>query len=382
MINVPWVFRTNLLKTLRRIKNPLSTKEWLGKEIDFNKSNLSSFLKPNNKIRGAVYEILLESGNLLTPSTSKYDPRAFFALSRYYNAFSNDKHLKIIENYDQIDSRIKSILSEEISIGITGFFLRNYVGISHIFDFELEKDPRGAKLSNRYGGKKPDFLCLTTDNDLYIVESKGALGTPHNVGGNSYKKKYSGSLKKGKNQVENVRIENPNLFRGINKLVLGTNLLINKENKKRYSKTTTHIVDPESDEEPDFRIEIDPKEIIINSYKKIFNSFGIGKYILSSNYLESNKYDNDSNRRFLEIPIDPENNTIIIDKKILKNIRKIQLENMTYHEKEEFFSHLSNLINESKSYYKETYMYEKGLESTHSFNNGIYFNINQGAINQ
>jgi len=380
MINGPWVFRTNLLKTFRRIKNPLSTKEWLGKEIDFNKSNLSSFLKPNNNIRGAIYEILLESGNLLTPSTSKYDPRAFFALSRYYNAFSNDKHLKIIENYDKIDSRIKSILSEEISIGITGFFLRNYVGISHIFDFELEKDPRGAKLSNQYGGKKPDFLCLTTDNDLYIVESKGALGTPYKVGGNSYEKKYSGPLQKGKDQVGNVRIENPNPYKDINKLVLGTNILINKENKKRYSKTTTHIVDPESNGESDFEIEIDPKEIIINSYRKIFNLFGIGRYILSSDYL--GKYDNKIDGRFLEIPIDPKKYTIIIDKKILQSIIKIYSEDITYHEEKELFTRLSNLINETKSYYKEMYMHKNRYEYSHSFNNGVYFNINQGAIKQ
>jgi len=371
--------RNNLKNILNRIRNPLSTKEWIGKEIDFNHPNLQSFFNSKNHIKGRIFDILLESGRLLTPPTRFFNTRSYFALARYYNAFSNSKKLSIINDYINVDSRIKSILSEEISIGISGHFLNNYVDVSHIKDFDGAKNKYGVKISNKHGMKKPDYLCHTKNNDLYIVETKGGLGPPCSVGGSSYSKNTSGDLKEGKKQVNNVKVQNSYSYNNIYRLVLGTNLCVEKINTR--SKSTTHIVDPELDENPNFEINVEPEDIIINSYKKIMNLLGVHDILLSKRR-KSNFYKRHINENFLEFNMDNNKKyAIIIDSNVLNNFIDIKnLEDIKRDLKREYIYKLNKSITESKNIYKDVYEDKKERENTYSFNNGIYFQIKHKGL--
>lgn len=223
---------------LPMMPSPTEIREW-NFELDPPGATLKVPLPTDGKLKVSLHRLLIETGIALTPATSSWDPRSWFALYRYGLDFAGTSpKLRFYSGVRDKDPRLTAVASEEISTGITCYLLREYFALDHIADAypclqrgELEYiDP---VLRNR-----PDYFCEDRNGETVLAESKGATGTrcaiQHRID------------PEGLQQVENVRPVNKALRATCGRVVIGTHVCVQGIHKQ--SETTTIIKDPDGPE--------------------------------------------------------------------------------------------------------------------------------------
>ena len=189
----------------------------------------------NGVLQVSLHRILIEAGIALTPATTVWDPRAWFALYRYGPSFlGSAPDLRLFAGAQNLDPRITGVLAEEVACGITCYVLREHFGLDHIADvYPLIQSKDLVYVSA--AKSRPDYFCLDNNMSAVLAESKGAVGTRRRV-----EKQVAG---KGWDQVTNVAPTKHALRQSCGRLVLGTNFCISGLHAK--SETTTIIKDPD-----------------------------------------------------------------------------------------------------------------------------------------
>lgn len=200
---------------------------------------------PNNRLSVCLYRILLEAGIAFTqgvglqlPSMSSLAP-----LYRYIDLFSGTSpRLRLISGLQNVDSRFKQLIGEEIGIGISFYVLKEHLDVIHIADVgPLLVPPAGQAslvsfVQNNSDEKRPDFYCETTTQEVVFAESKGAVGPQSKMTG------PSGPIQKGWHQVHNVMPTTAQVRTNCGRVVIGTNIQLDLPSVR--SDSMTHIRDP------------------------------------------------------------------------------------------------------------------------------------------
>lgn len=240
--------------------------------------------------RCSLQRLLLATGVAMSPSNGINSIEAYYAILRYSNIFTNGLSLRIKEEIHKLDSHKKAIFSDELGFGACICILGDIYNIRFIADadyFILKTitDPqspysnlslRGRGIYGDNGKMHPDFFCIADDRTAVIAEAKGTFGVFSNV---------EGPLKKGKNQVRNVRPRGIALRSTASQLVIATQ--IPYENINSRSNPHSVILDPEENNPLD--IDINEVEIMKHSIAKtlVFSGFGeIAQSILLNKSIE------------------------------------------------------------------------------------------------
>lgn len=218
------------------------------------------------------------AGLLSTPSTSGRLKSWGFFMEHADSLRESSGHLRVISEAEKWDSRIKGLFSERLAIGISGWLLWNKYNVTHIADAERfigkelqnEHSPYdGSKLKklNLYGkngGYKPDFFCLSSQDECVIAESKGKINVPSTI-----------NKDKAKKQVKNVTPKGIDLRSDNNRLAFASHFRREDESVNKDSGTT--VVDPEEDNES-IAIPVDSDTQVLQAYVKLLNFCGLDNF--------------------------------------------------------------------------------------------------------
>jgi hypothetical protein len=191
-----------------------------------------------------IAQLLLETGVALTPAKSLYSPSAWFALFRYADAFAaKSTSLRLVAGAENWESRITSMLAEELGVGVAIHLARSVLGVVHVADFEPllsagEFTFVSPPVSAENPEARPDYLGILPNGQGIVFEAKGAVGAP----GVTTK-----PLKKAKIQVRNVSFVRrvARTFGGVvsaDRIAIATNFCIEGVNNR--SETTSVLLDP------------------------------------------------------------------------------------------------------------------------------------------
>lgn len=103
----------------------------------------------------------------------------FWAWLRYYPAISeHHTELRLCEEWTDIDPHQKTILSDELGVGFTTYFLAEKLGCIGFMDTSYLqkrfKNHFSSKSKSRRGSSKsPDYVSIDSSRSLYILECKG-----------------------------------------------------------------------------------------------------------------------------------------------------------------------------------------------------------------
>ena len=242
--------------------NPHDVREW---NIELNPPTCSPpvAFDPRRQIRVSLHRLLIEAGIALTPATSIYDPRTHFALYRYSGDFSGTApRLRFYSGVSSKDPRLTAVASEEISVGIACYILREHFDLAHITDAYAALQAGELQYVNANSPIRPDFFCQDLGGEVVIAESKGATGTRSTI---AYR-----IDSEGWDQVQNVQPINHHLRSSCSRIVIGTHFCIDGMHPR--SETTTIIKDPEG--KPSLERDYTSDTIIRQSYAKCLRFIG------------------------------------------------------------------------------------------------------------
>lgn len=190
---------------------------------------------PGNTLNVTLFDILLQAGIGLTgvDVTAANDPRAWFAIYRYSDAFGlNGPGLRLDSRFWLMDPRLIGVVSEEVAVGIACYIMRNHLNIQHIADCEPMMPASVDFRPNAPNGERPDYYCTDPGNTPIFCESKGVSGPQSRI---------RGPLAKGKRQVNNVVSVLGPTRPVCGRVVIGTRFAINGHYRQD---TETYIRDP------------------------------------------------------------------------------------------------------------------------------------------
>lgn len=194
---------------------------------------------PSQGLRVSLHRILIEAGIALTPATSTWDPRSWYALYRYAADFAGTApRLRFYEGTAKKDPRLSAIASEEVATGVTCYLLREHLEVNHIADVYACLQHNELRYISPKNQNRPDYFCETTGGKAVIAESKGAIGTRSNI--------TSRIDPQGWAQVQNVAPLNLPLRDPCGRIVVGTHFCV--AGRHGRSETTTILKDPEGDQ--------------------------------------------------------------------------------------------------------------------------------------
>jgi hypothetical protein len=188
-----------------------------------------------DRIRASLHRILIEAGIALTPATSVFDPRSWFALYRYGADFAGTApRLRLYSGAAQKDPRHTGVCAEEVSTGITCYVLHEHLGLDHIADAYALVQSGDLEYVNPPSEERPDYFCLDYANEAVLAESKGAVGTRSRI--------TRRIDPEGWGQLQNVRPLNHPLRAACGRVIVGTHVCIDGQHGR--SETTTILKDP------------------------------------------------------------------------------------------------------------------------------------------
>lgn len=232
---------------------------------------------PGNTLNVALFDILLQAGIGLTgvTVTAATDPRAWFAIYRYSDAFGpNGPGLRLDSRFWTMDPRLLGVLSEEVAVGIACYVMRNHLDIQHIADCEpliplsVNYNPPGVLR------ERPDFYCTDPAHEPIFCEAKGVTGP---------RSRINGPLAKGKRQVYNVHSVLGPTRGNCGKVVIGTRFAISGHYRQD---TETWIRDPKKIEPKATNPEDDNH--VRAAYAKILKY--VGQYDLADRLLQRSEW--------------------------------------------------------------------------------------------
>ena len=102
----------------------------------------------------------METGIAMSLATSTFDPRSWFALYRYGGDFAGTApKLRFYSGVTTKDPRLTAIASEEISVGVTCYILREHFNIEHITDVYAAIQAGELAYVDPNSTMRPDYLC-------------------------------------------------------------------------------------------------------------------------------------------------------------------------------------------------------------------------------
>lgn len=125
--------------------------------------------------------MLLLLGYLTTPTTGAGVRMAeFWAWVRYYYAMSDHPDLRLTVDYADLDSHVKSVLSDDLGVGLSMYWLAETLQFTACCDgrYFMLRWPAAAGLppnppAKRGPFKSPDFVAMDPGGLLNVVECKG-----------------------------------------------------------------------------------------------------------------------------------------------------------------------------------------------------------------
>jgi hypothetical protein len=190
-------------------------------------SGLSEFSPPKT-IQITVMDLLLSIGRITTPRIDNLvDLCSTWASIRYIWAFSpdaNPSRLRLSEEALLIDFHQKSLLSDEVGVGMAGLIIENFFNGKNPIDVDVAiRSQYIVGLGTRFR-TSPDYLFERSDGTYIIVECKGTRSGFSNT---------LSQLKRGTEQVPSLVFPGG----GTNlELVIGTNM--------SASSTDLYVIDP------------------------------------------------------------------------------------------------------------------------------------------
>jgi hypothetical protein len=254
----PWWRLANRLAPLPLpfAPSPTDTREWKV-EIDPPATALPTPLPQGGALKVSLHRILIEAGIALTPATSSWDPRSWYALYRYGADFAGTgPYLRFYAGAADKDPRHSAVAAEEIATGVSCYLLHEHFGLEHIADAYACIQRGELDYVNPPSEERPDYFCEDSSGMTVIAESKGAVGTRSAVTRHIQPKGWS--------QVQNVVPTKRRLRSSCSRVVLGTHFCIDDMHPR--SETTTLIKDPEG--QPAKEDNADSDDLMRVSYAK------------------------------------------------------------------------------------------------------------------
>lgn len=216
-----------------------------------------------SSLKVSLHRILIEAGIAMTPATSSWDPRAWYALYRYGSDFAGTAPaLRLYAGAIDRDPRMSAVASEEVGAGITCYLLREHLEVDHIADAYACIQNGELTYVGSASEKRPDYFCEDRNRETVLAESKGATGTRCNIAGRIDPEGWA--------QVGNVAPTNLSLRASCGRVVIGTHFCVQGIHPR--SETTTIIKDPDGPRGNQTRPDSDM--VIRLSYAKVLRFMG------------------------------------------------------------------------------------------------------------
>ncbi|OLO26234.1 hypothetical protein BTA37_28450 [Priestia megaterium] len=180
----------------RNIDILIDTASWGGKLIPSGISTLAS----KTSIEIDLLDILIHVAKRTSlPISHGFSLGDLWAWLRYLPAISNDVNLKLREEWEEIDSHQKTILSDDMGMGFSSSILSQCLKLIFICptNYLVDMHPSISLRKNGKRGpdKSPDFIAVDTFGGLHIIECKGTQ---------SNRRKLDEQLNTGYDQKNNV----------------------------------------------------------------------------------------------------------------------------------------------------------------------------------
>ncbi|XEC95681.1 hypothetical protein AB6A23_03655 [Paenibacillus tarimensis] len=220
-------------KQLERIAD-LTAKEKLIPHMKTNLTPVTQF-DPELDIKLTTYSLLHMVGLITTPIvTNLVDISSTWALYRYIWAFeiptaaTVDPALKLSNIARNIDFHQKTLLSDEIGVGMAAYIMSTYFDAHHFTDIDVAlRSPTLGLIQT--GSTSPDYLFYDNNKNYYVVECKGSQTS---------KNTSLDQLRRGTEQVPSIQFQNG---QSATSLILATCML--------NDKTEVYIIDPPGDQD-------------------------------------------------------------------------------------------------------------------------------------
>ncbi|MEH7126592.1 hypothetical protein V7127_25730 [Bacillus sp. JJ1773] len=159
---------------IRNIDISIDIASWLGKPIPTGISTLSS--KSNMYID--LLEVLIHVAKRTSlPISYGFALGDLWAWLRYLPAVSNSSDLKLRQEWEELDSHQKTILSDDMGMGFSSSILSKALKLLFICptNYIVENHPSISlgKTGKRGPNKSPDFIAVDIHGKLHIIECKG-----------------------------------------------------------------------------------------------------------------------------------------------------------------------------------------------------------------
>ncbi|MGZ9848321.1 hypothetical protein [Macrococcus psychrotolerans] len=100
---------------------------------------------------------------------------------RYANCFSESETLKLISKFREVDSHQKTILSDDVGMGMSYCFMDATVGVKAWVDtnffIKYYSYIEPSVVNGQGGYTSPDFLTIDDNDNFYLIECKGTQNT-------------------------------------------------------------------------------------------------------------------------------------------------------------------------------------------------------------
>jgi len=227
-------------------------------------------------------DLLLCVGLATSPATVPTDTAAWGFLIEHAQSFRpSSGQLRAIDAAGGWDSRMKGLFAERLGMGASAWLLWRRFDVVHIADagpfigraLQNPSNPfhgrglRSLGLYGKNGGYKPDYFCLTTGSDAVVAESKGAVGPPSAVS--------RAERTKTKEQVRNVEPTGVGVRQDLGRLAFSTNVRLESDRVQRGADSGVVVEDPEGEEKA-VPVPLTADELVLHSYCKTFQFFGLG----------------------------------------------------------------------------------------------------------
>jgi hypothetical protein len=224
--------------------------------------NPTSVIRFQNPIVESISPLnLLHSiGIITTPIIpNMVDISSTWAIIRYFWAFGGFRNtLSLSPVAKKIDFHQKGMLSDEIGVGMVYWIMHKFFNaISHIDVDVALRNPQiaqniGFPQAIHNGTPQPDYLFLSQDGNIMIVESKGTQ---------SGKSSSMDQIRRGLEQVPSIQFMDGT---NADEYVIATSI--------DEHGTTVYIIDPPIDDDPSKKLSSNKKSFLVEDKSKLITS--------------------------------------------------------------------------------------------------------------
>ena len=160
---------------------------------------------PSRTIFIRPFDLLHELGIITIPHlNNSLRISSYWSILRYLNIFSEMglNSLCLKEYIRSDDTHRRSVLSDDLGVGMAAFITKNYLGGRHSIDVDLALDMDSPNGIHNIYSTKPDYLFSCDDGSYLVIEAKGTQSKGDYV----FKQ-----LRRGIEQLPSLQFSNPNI---------------------------------------------------------------------------------------------------------------------------------------------------------------------------